>query len=228
MLTCLAFVFVNLLQFTIVKYIQSSISAHNSESSRMSRRKSNLSDEQALNGYLMQKNRERFQVIKKLRTLNGRNKSANYRQTELVKYLAVSKIPGRDSATMADANERLHFVSKRPAGELNHKSFLSNDEHYRTAGDRLLSFSESDRASNYDRVLRDRVERLVKHNDSSSSSSSDSEDSEESWFQKAKQDDEVKDLINKIDHVSRIALFFAFFGFNLIYWPYMIINSSLK
>lgn len=225
MLACLTFVFVNLLQFTIAMYIQSNMSAHIVERSHQSRRKSHLSDEQALNGYLMQKNRERFRVIRQLRTLNGRNKSANFKKTELVKYLAVSKIPGRDNAA-SETNERLPFVLNRP-GEPNHKAFLSNDEHYRMAGERLLSFSESNRTTDYDRVLRERVERLVKYN-SSSSSSSDSEDSEESWFQKAKHDDEVKDLIRKFDGVSRVVLLFIFIGFNLFYWPYMIINSSLK
>ena len=226
MLACLTFIFLNLLQFTIVKYIQSNTSAHNLASSRLARRKSSLSDEQALNGYLMQKNRERFQVIKKLRSLNRRDKSAKFKQTELVKYLAVSKIPGKEHVT--NSNQRLPFVSKRNIKELNHKAFLSNDEHYQTTSDRLLSFERADRNNNYDRVLRERIERLVKH-DSSSSSSSDSEsEEEESWFQKAKQDREVKDLINKIDYYSRITLLIAFQCFNLTYWLYMTISSAKK
>lgn len=223
MLACLTFVFINLVQFTIVKYVQNNMSAHNLAGNRP--RKSSMSDAQALNDYLMQKNRERFQVIKKLRSLNRRDKSANFKRTELVKYLAVSKIPGHQAAA-TDTNQRLPFVSKKK--ELNYKSLLSNDEHYRQAGARLLSFDRSDQDTNYDRVLRERIERLVRYDSSSSSSSDSDSEEEESWFQHAKQDHEVKDLINRIDHVSRIVLLFAFLGFNLVYWPYMIVNSALK
>lgn len=221
MLTCLIFVFLNLVQFTIVKYIQNNITSQHLQNNYSKRRKSSLNDEKALNIYLMQKNRERFQVVKKLKTLN--KKEANFKKTELIKYLAISKIENKNRS-MIDTNPRLDFVAKKDVKNLNHKSFLTNDDYYKT--DRLLDFNQDNQNTNYDRVLKERIDRLVKYNSSSSSSSSSDSGEEESWFQKIKPDYEVKNLIHKIDVLSRITFFIGFLIFNLIYWPFMIINSS--
>ena len=221
MLTCLSFVFLNLMQFTIVKYIQNNINSHNRQVYQMNRRKSSLINERALTDYLMQKNREKYQMVKKLKELN-KNKSTNFKKAELIKYMAIEKI--RPSTDKLPANKRLNFLStkKRDGKELNFKSFLTNN--YNDHRSFIYDSSSSQFASNYDRTLKERINRLVKYN-SSSSSESDS-DEEENWYLSIKQDYEIKDLIHQIDFVSRCVFLAAFAAFNLIYWPYMIINSS--
>lgn len=216
MLAMLMFVFLNLVQFTIAKYFQN----YASSSLKKLNRKSSLNDEKALNDYLMQKNRERFQMVKKLKTLN-KKKSTSQKRTELLKYLAILKLPTKQVNL---ENQRLNFVAKKDIKSLNYNSFLSNQEQF--SKNRLFSFSNSDEASNYDRVLKSKIDRLVKYNSSSSSSSDSDSEEEDGWYQKTRQDFEVHNFINKIDFISRILFIFAFIVFNLIYWSYMNILSK--
>lgn len=218
MLTCLSFVFFNLFQFTLIKYLQQTISNRKQE---IENRKTSLTDDKALNVYLMQRNRERFQLISKLRNLY-KNKNQAFKRNELFKHLALLKLPTKDRINIS-TNQRLEFLTKKNVKS--YKTFLSSRDQLLDNHRSFEYDSNKKNNNNYDRVLKERVDRLVKYNSSSSSSSSDSEE-EDGWFQKIKHDYEVNYQIEKIDEISKIIYIAAFLIFNLIYWPFMIIGSN--
>lgn len=98
----------------------------------------------------MQKTKERFQMIKKLKVIN-KSKSKEYKRTELIKYLALLKLPTKDRLTN-EKNKRLSFVSKKDIQNLNFKSFLSNNDQF--SNDHLIDFNNNDNNNNYDKSLK--------------------------------------------------------------------------
>ena len=202
-------VFLNLLQFTIVKYIQKywnyDLSHTHSESDL------NNFDifEAQLNGYLMRKNRERLINTRRIQFISKSVGLENH--VELMDYLSGFPAQKKDGAkNNVPLKERL-----LPVGSVDQQSGLRQR--------RKAIRGES--ATQYAKIIQNKLkEERNREMESSCSSSSDSED-EDNWVKEEKRNKRVMRLIEKIDFWCRIAFPASYFCFCLIYWP--IVYSSL-